>query len=1054
MLTRTVLRGALLTLVLFAPLFALASDSIAAPSDPRDDPRLSPELVDPGEEDGAQQLWLSNADSPAFLARDACPDTFVLYGGAGSLEGKFQTEYFAPDMQGWTGLDLTDESNAWRVSTFNAENLGGHGSGNHAMWVGYSDAERPSWATPPGYGNNWDMSLEWSSGPLVNPAAGQTVVLDFLFNLDVEPGYDFVRVDYESQGTWKNVLEMDGTTRALSGQFLAPGEAYRAQSPLPIVYAGGDYSGAGSNEIRLRIRFESDGAWSDEDGLWDTDGAIQVDDISISWTDGGVAQQVVEDFEGTSFAWTGSEVPFAGDFARVFPRFTDIDPCRDNDSPVIGFIDDGTPPANDPAGRSTGGSLSPTWDYGIPGGWVVNYTGGLSLGFTSLNNAVVSPPIAWDVPGSCDDEGDVVRLYFEADLFLHTPGSVLPTGMWRTSSDGGANWSGWTPRGLWPLGSGSWVRFITAPFPLEMSPPPTHVQVAFVARDLSEFWALPQDASAAPVFDNVRVLKLRVHGPLLTGFNWMQDAFAYSGAWDVSTPAARDAMDIRCVAWRDDPADGIDPLLADLSATLPGLSIQEVTRVWTLEKNPLFEDALRQVPARTVDVNVDTSDPRQWYGEVQGVLVEGDAVEGSWDTSLPDLDFMYPGDVLRHYFRVIDSQGRVFTAPLDISGFVDGTDYPKYYVRRGLPSYRTANGETPRVLIVQRAGNAATTRLALSQLGLRPGVDYDLWDQLQPGIVNHIDYGLGAAGRGGATFDQLRGYDTIVFLTGDRGGTWPLLGDGINGSDEIGLLTAWLELPGPRNLALFGSDLARALSLTPLMSTFLQESMGTSYIDYNVRDEIGDQLVSAIMPDSPWFTVDFSVASGCGWGIGPDSVTPFGAAERGHVFLDATGQPTDAAASVLTNRTVDGDTKKTAFFPFDVNATSVRFARAPGTSTTAAKIFEELFNWAAVPTGGANVTAVIANPRGISEIVASPNPFNPRLAITFVNGRKAHTRVEVFNVRGERVAVLVDAEIEAGPQRFVWDGTDDDGSPVASGVYLLRAASGDVQVMKKVALIR
>jgi hypothetical protein len=1018
------------------------------------DPGPTPLLIDLEEFDREN---VSLSSSAALLRRDACPDTFVLFGGPGTLEGKFQTQQFAPDFQGWTGKDFTDVQNAWRVSTFNAETLGGHGPGNRAMWAGYTAAEQGGWITPPGYGNSWKMDLQWNSGPLSDPSQGQTVLLDFRFHLDVEPGYDFVKVEYDSAGQWRTVLAMDGSTRSPSGEFEAPGTAYAARGARPIRFVGDDYGGSGRDEIVLRIRVESDAWWSDEDGHWDTDGAIQVDDIVVEWTDDGSSQQNVETFESNGpHAWVAASSPFAGDFSKVFPRFQDIDPCAENTTPVMTFIDDGTPPRNDILGRSTGGSLSPNWSYGVPGGWVVNYDGGLSYGSVGLRNGVISPPIAWDVPGECDDGEGFRWMGVEVDWWLHTPGSVLGIIGWRWSTDGGASWSSVSTFNLYPLGSGSWIRYRLDQIPIESASPPTHVQVVLQAHDLRAAYShFPLDSSPSPVFDNVRVVKFGRLAPVFA-ISTIQDAFAFSGGWDVSTPSARADLDIPVKHLPYSPTGDLGPITAYVQSVLPGVEIHDVRLLWSLDRNPLFEDALREVPTRTVDANVDVSEPGRWYGEVVGSLLNGDPIEGWYDVGLPELDFFYPGDVLRYALQATDSQGRVFTVPADLSGLRNGVGHDLYWTVRGLPSLRDDTGTQPRLLIVQRAGDPVRTRLALGQLGLVEGSDYDFWLQRAAGIVNITWAGIGASGRGGATRDQLVGYESIVFLTGTRGGSWPLIGDGVTGdsSNEVELFTSWRELPGTRNLHLSGSDIAASLTLSASLQTFLQMVLGVRFDDTNVRDEIGGRQMNGVMPMHPPFQKRFVVHNACSTQLGPDSVAPLGNAWAAHRFLDASDAITEASASVLRVEDLAGDTKRTVLFPFGLTQLGPDEEGSTTTQTTAAQLLDEVLTWFGVSSGSGAATDTPSPRPLLSPLRAHPNPFNPRIEIALQLGRSASLRVEVFDLRGAKTATLFDGQHQAGEVRMSWDARDDSGQAVASGVYLLRATAEGEKVHEKVALIR
>jgi len=83
-----------------------------------------------------------------------------------------------------------------------------------------------------------------------------------------------------------------------------------------------------------------------------------------------------------------------------------------------------------------------------------------------------------------------------------------------------------------------------------------------------------------------------------------------------------------------------------------------------------------------------------------------------------------------------------------------------------------------------------------------------------------------------------------------------------------------------------------------------------------------------------------------------------------------------------------------------------------------------------------------------------PNPFNPATTISFSLPVSGRTRVEVFNILGQRVRELIDAEMEAGPHQVVWDGADDRGRALSSGVYLYRISAGDHVESKKMVLLK
>ena len=67
-----------------------------------------------------------------------------------------------------------------------------------------------------------------------------------------------------------------------------------------------------------------------------------------------------------------------------------------------------------------------------------------------------------------------------------------------------------------------------------------------------------------------------------------------------------------------------------------------------------------------------------------------------------------------------------------------------------------------------------------------------------------------------------------------------------------------------------------------------------------------------------------------------------------------------------------------------------------------------------------------------------PNPFNPETLITFELGQNEQTRLEIFNLLGQRIRVLASGDLSAGSHQFRWNGTDDLGQLVSSGVYIYR----------------
>jgi flagellar hook assembly protein FlgD len=62
--------------------------------------------------------------------------------------------------------------------------------------------------------------------------------------------------------------------------------------------------------------------------------------------------------------------------------------------------------------------------------------------------------------------------------------------------------------------------------------------------------------------------------------------------------------------------------------------------------------------------------------------------------------------------------------------------------------------------------------------------------------------------------------------------------------------------------------------------------------------------------------------------------------------------------------------------------------------------------------------------------------------------------IEIFNMLGQKVRTLVNETKSAGSYRTEWDGIDDAGKPVSTGVYLYRYSAGDVVQTKKMMLLK
>jgi len=83
-----------------------------------------------------------------------------------------------------------------------------------------------------------------------------------------------------------------------------------------------------------------------------------------------------------------------------------------------------------------------------------------------------------------------------------------------------------------------------------------------------------------------------------------------------------------------------------------------------------------------------------------------------------------------------------------------------------------------------------------------------------------------------------------------------------------------------------------------------------------------------------------------------------------------------------------------------------------------------------------------------------PDPFNPKTNIAYLVPRACQVRLEVFNVLGQKIRTLVDEDQTAGNREVSWDGRNQTGEEVASGVYFYRLKAEDFVETKKMVLMR
>ena len=114
----------------------------------------------------------------------------------------------------------------------------------------------------------------------------------------------------------------------------------------------------------------------------------------------------------------------------------------------------------------------------------------------------------------------------------------------------------------------------------------------------------------------------------------------------------------------------------------------------------------------------------------------------------------------------------------------------------------------------------------------------------------------------------------------------------------------------------------------------------------------------------------------------------------------------------------------------------------------------QLVDWIMLRVPASIQTAAQQVPRRLVLSQNYPNPFNPNTTISYELPQVGSVRLDLFNILGQRIRRLVDETQSAGPHTRTWDGTDDRGHVVASGLYFYRLNTSSGTLVRKMLMIK
>jgi hypothetical protein len=1002
---------------------------------------------------------------------------------------QFDTPGGLPTTQGWTTHDMTTQI----AKYFHVAGTPGGCeaitpiNGTKSMWCGqWPTTAEPwcGWAALPGYGNGWDQSLE---------ATVNATSVGYTIAWDSEPGYDFAYVEW-----WDPVNSewtADATVNGGQGSYDATG------GPQP------ETSTSSFGATKVRFHFVSDGAWSDQDGLWDTpEGAVTLDDLSL---DGGAVEnfegEVCGAFQSTDGKWVATIPPGFGIYARLVSGSTVVqeDPCVRILSNVWAFFDD-------PA----------VTNYAC-GGWPLQ--GAVPYGPDAnglyLSNEIWSP---WfPITGSGDE------YIFSYLVYRDLPLDNLQFYNWhvRTRIDGGCppNWD--TLDFVYYGGGRDWFR---TSYQIGSFVPggADEMRVSIGVLDLCAVWCgiygTGSCHSQAPLIDQARVVRVASSGPqyIYRDIDMWQDNFPELGGISPTSYARCDmAQDVLPSNKKNlVPGDSLKIVVTDpagLAADNTGgrtdtKAVYVFVKVTDRFGNPVAgknglaiqSPDIKRYPADSGTLLryplIPGLAPVGWdaYRLDLAVTPNGSKVKDSYCGDLMDLaagpdgppyhaltenvaantGIFAPGDVIRYfigarnttggwayYHRTFDGQG----AGRRTNSIAEAMASPMEW--SVLPDKGRQPGDLGDILYVDDAddrGGPAQLYFDMAFKNMHFIDKVDRFDVLGPSSV----VGNSLAGRVKNIAAQIIGDPTEIYqmilwnssdlsrgLMGD-GGT-PNAGSSAEKSDDYGLAYTFLDQhPGNPGWAMWCDDAVQDWSALVGLSAVNVKSVFMNYLPGPGDQKTVSGIVSpkvlppSAVPPAGYLqpTETFYAYGGCAVINDFDVVNQSGLSRVSHRYANAaTGQT--AALSQITPNSAGTNAR------FFLAGFAYNFIRDDDTNGVPDYVnhLHEILTWF---QGGP-----IGTPTGIDPAAyvnrldnAYPNPFNPTTTIRYSIASAGRVSLKIYNAAGQLVRTLVDEQqIPTGEGFSVdWDGTDNRGQVISSGVYFYKLSAKEYSETKKMVLLK
>lgn len=941
--------------------------------------------------------------------------------------------------QGWYGVDITGQAGIlFHVDTYRAI------TGAQSMWCGHRASALEPWcgyAALPGYGNNWNQYLNSKAWAVTGD-----VSVAYNARYDSEGGYDFTYFEYVDTTT---IAETWVTAETYDGAY---------DSVVVVNIPGAELPGT----IKVRFHFASDGAWSDEDGLWNTQGAFILDDIVITDDTGGTPvvietetweNEAVGATQSTDGDWVAVAGLGYGDYSGLFPGVAVLqeDICTQDLSCLWGFFNGSTDdyscatptphpeqkvvPYENERGQFVNNEIWSPWIDLTGGGTVPPGASGASLEFYDYRNRPLD---------------NLIFMVWHVRTKLTTTGCP----------------GGWVDRNFVYYGPGPDFLHVFQPVGDILTPGDDYVQLAFGAVDMCPYWCGRYGTgdchSHSPLIDRVKFFRINTAGAVLSvrDIDLFQDNFPTDGT--TSGTVRIDAAIDRMPSTSNNIYPG-DSLVFACSEPNYGLGLAADGRAAVycyVKSSGGGTTANWEAP----DAGAYTAKRYPYIsGPVNGFY------KFQCDSSYQDVAMTNPTPD-KFCFDLNDAY---FTPPARIDFYfsaVDGNATTIYWTQNG---HTLVQSEAEKYAMeVQCLPTGTTDILYVDNFSGRGGQVYfdtafelmgitpDRFDKRGPSSL--VANGLGA--RAGIA-QVVNVYHKILWNCGDLGGG--NVGDGSGApekSADAQLLYTFLDQSSVWNPGLYisGDDVCqemKTLNTPPFTDLF-------NFINYNVVNgshvAAGYAIAPLVIGDKTGTVLNGYIFQHAGPPVIADTLVAFGGCPLINDFdvLQSSGTSVKAMyynggaqdAAVLTQQTVNaqGKTARVVLSGFSYHYIRDDRAQFPFDRLDhLLHIIRWFENTVDDPTGAGD-TPIVNN---LAQNY--PNPFNPTTTIEFSIRDRAHVSLKVYNVAGQLVKTLEDNVLRAGVYtNYQWDGMDNHSQPVASGVYFYKLVTKNYSQTRKMVLLK